>query len=95
MRKLELARAMAANPKLLIADEAMAGLSGTEVDEILQLLMSMKERGVAVLMIEHIMRAVMHFSDRLVVLVAGTKIADGDPQVVINNPDVVKAYLGE
>ena len=57
--------------------------------------MSMKERGVAVLMIEHIMRAVMHFSDRLVVLVAGTKIADGDPQVVINNPDVVKAYLGE
>lgn len=95
MRKLELARAIAASPKLLIADESMAGLSGTEVDEILKLLLGLRERGIAVLMIEHIMKAVMSFSDRVVVLVAGKKIADDVPQAIINNPDVVKAYLGE
>ncbi len=95
MRKLELARAIAVSPKLLIADESMAGLSGTEVDEILKLLLGLKERGIAVLLIEHIMRAVMSFSDRVVVLVAGKKIADDVPQAIISNPDVVKAYLGE
>lgn len=95
MRKLELARAIAAAPKLLIADESMAGLSGTEVDEILKLLLGLRARGIAVLMIEHIMQAVMSFSDRVIVLVAGKKIADDVPQAIINNPDVVKAYLGE
>ena len=95
MRKLELARAIAVSPKLLIADESMAGLSGTEVDEILKLLLGLKERGIAVLLIEHIMRAVMSFSDRVVVLVAGKKIADDVPQAIISNPDVVKAYLGD
>jgi branched-chain amino acid transport system ATP-binding protein len=95
LRKLELARAMSANPQLLIADEALAGLSGAEVDEILELIMGMKERGISVLMIEHIMSAVMQFSERLMVLVAGTKVADGDPQEVISNPEVIKAYLGE
>jgi branched-chain amino acid transport system ATP-binding protein len=95
MRKLELARAIAAKPALLIADEAMAGLSASEVDEILTLLLGMKERGVAVIMIEHVMRAVMKFSERIAVLVAGRKIADGDPQAVVANPDVVAAYLGQ
>jgi branched-chain amino acid transport system ATP-binding protein len=95
MRKLELARAIAAKPRLLIADEVMAGLSTSEVDEILQLLLGMKERGVAVIMIEHVMRAVMRFSERIAVLVAGRKIADGDPQFVVSQPDVVAAYLGE
>jgi branched-chain amino acid transport system ATP-binding protein len=94
MRKLELARAIACKPHLLISDEAMAGLSASEVDDILALLFGMKERGVAVIMIEHVMRAVMKFSERIAVLVAGRKIADGDPQAVVALPDVVTAYLG-
>jgi branched-chain amino acid transport system ATP-binding protein len=95
MRKLELARAMAADPKLLIADEAMAGLSQSEVDEIVALLITMNERGVTVIMIEHIMRAVMAFSQRLVVLVSGKMIADGPPQEVVAHPEVIGAYLGQ
>ena len=79
MRKLELARALAAEPKLLIADEAMAGLSQAEVNDIVALLIRLNERGVTIIMIEHIMRAVMSFSQRLVVLVSGKKIADGRP----------------
>jgi branched-chain amino acid transport system ATP-binding protein len=95
MRKLELARAIAAKPALLISDEAMAGLSASEVDDILTLLFAMKERGVAVIMIEHVMRAVMKFSERIAVLVAGRKIADGDPQSIAGSPEVVAAYLGQ
>jgi branched-chain amino acid transport system ATP-binding protein len=94
MRKLELARAMASEPRLLIADEAMAGLSHQEVDDILALLMKVNAQGVTIIMIEHIMRAVLAFSQRLVVLVAGRKISDGEPQDVIRQPDVVAAYLG-
>ena len=94
MRKLELARAMAAEPKLLIADEAMAGLSGSEVKDIVALLITLNERGVTVILIEHIMSAVMQFSQRLVVLVSGKKIADGRPEDVIRDPEVERAYLG-
>ena len=95
MRKLELARAVAAKPVLLISDEAMAGLSASETDDILALLLGLKEHGVAVIMIEHVMRAVMKFSDRIAVLVAGRKIADGPPQDIVSNTEVVRAYLGE
>jgi len=95
MRKLELARALAAKPKLLVSDEAMAGLSSAEVDEILEILRALNARGVAVIMIEHIMRAVMGFSERVVVLDAGRKIADGTPEEILHNPDVERAYLGE
>jgi branched-chain amino acid transport system ATP-binding protein len=95
MRKLELARAMAAEPKLLIADEAMAGLSHSEVGDIVSLLIRLNERGTTVILIEHIMRAVMHFSQRLVVLVSGKKIADGRPDDVIRDPEVERAYLGQ
>jgi branched-chain amino acid transport system ATP-binding protein len=95
MRKLELARAMAADPQLLISDEAMAGLSHTEVDEIVALLLDLNARGITIIMIEHIMRAVMAFSQRLVCLVAGRKVADGKPDEVTANPEVLKAYLGE
>jgi branched-chain amino acid transport system ATP-binding protein len=95
MRKLELARAMAAEPKLLIADESMAGLTHSEVEEILNLLMRLNAQGVTVILIEHIMRAVMSFSQRLVVLVSGRKIADGEPNEVVRDPEVERAYLGQ
>jgi len=95
MRKLELARAMAARPKLLISDEAMAGLSSAEVDDILTILFRLNEQGITIIMIEHIMRAVMRFSERIVVLDAGNRIAEGTPAEIVRNPAVEKAYLGE
>ena len=95
MRKLELARAMAAEPKLLIADEAMAGLTHSEIEDILSLLIRLNEQGVTIILIEHIMSAVMSFSRRLVVLVSGRKIADGLPDDVMRDSEVERAYLGQ
>ena len=95
MRRLELARALSAKPSLLLSDETMAGLSSSEVDEVLDILFALNERGVAVIMIEHIMRAVMKYSERIVVLDAGKRIADGSPDEIVNNRDVERAYLGE
>ena len=79
----------------LIADESMAGLSQSEVDDIVALLIRLNERGITIVLIEHIMRAVMRFSQRLVVLVSGRKIADGLPDAVIRDAEVEKAYLGQ
>lgn len=95
LRKLELAKCMAARPRLLIADEAMAGLASSEVDEILDLLLAINATGTSIIMIEHIMRAVTRFSQRLAVIVAGEKIADGLPREVLALPEVERAYLGQ
>jgi len=94
LRKLELARAMAAKPRLLISDEAMAGLSGSEVDEVLKILFDLNSSGITVIMIEHIMQAVMRFSQRVVCLDAGRIICEGTPASIVANPDVQRAYLG-
>ena len=94
LRKLELARAMAARPRLLISDEAMAGLSGSEVDEVLAILFKLNESGITIIMIEHIMQAVMRFSQRVVCLDAGKIICEGTPASIVKNPDVQRAYLG-
>ena len=94
LRKLELARAMAAKPRLLISDEAMAGLSGSEVDEVLKILFSLNAEGITIIMIEHIMQAVMRFSQRVVCLDAGKIICEGAPAAIVANPEVQRAYLG-
>ena len=94
LRKLELARAIAAKPKLLISDEAMAGLTGNEVDEVLQILIKFNEGGMTIIMIEHIMRAVMQFSHRVICLDAGELIAEGTPDVIVKDKGVERAYLG-
>jgi branched-chain amino acid transport system ATP-binding protein len=94
LRKMELARAMATHPKLLISDEAMAGLSSSEVDEVLDLLIKLAGQGLTIIMIEHIMQAVMRFSQRVVCLDAGKIIAIGAPEEVMANQRVQEAYLG-
>ena len=94
LRKMELARAMAVRPKLLISDEAMAGLSSSEVDEVLDLLISLGEEDITIIMIEHIMQAVMRFSERVMCLDAGKIIALGSPGEVMANKRVQEAYLG-
>jgi len=95
LRKLELARALAAEPRLLIADEVMAGLSEPEIDEVLEILLALNLRGVTVIMIEHIMHAIMHFSKRLLCMETGRIIADGTPQAVGANPEVRRVYFGK
>jgi len=94
LRKMELARAMAARPRLLISDEAMAGLSSNEVTEVLGILFRLNARGITIIMIEHIMQAVMRFSQRVVCLDAGRIISEGTPEQTVANGDVQRAYLG-
>ena len=95
LKKLELARALVAEPEILIADEAMAGLSEGEIDDILSLLFLLNERGVAIIMIEHIMHAVMRFSERVICLQTGRIIAEGTPFEITSNPVVQQVYFGE
>ena len=94
-KRLELARALATEPALLLLDEVMAGLNATETERIVELIRAVNARGIAVLLIEHVMRAVMSLSQRIVVINYGERIAEGPPDAVANDPRVVEAYLGE
>ena len=94
-KRLELARALSARPELLLLDEVLAGLNPTEIERMIVVIRRIRDRGIAILMIEHVMRAIMSLSDRVVVLNLGSKLAEGTPQAVTRNPDVITAYLGE
>jgi branched-chain amino acid transport system ATP-binding protein len=94
-KRLEIARALATEPKLLLLDEVMAGLRPAEVDDMVQVLKTIRDQGTTIFVIEHIMRAIMALSDRIVVIQFGKKIAEGTPKEIANNENVIKAYLGE
>lgn len=93
-RRLEMARALATEPRLLLLDEVMAGLNHTEIDAAVALVGQLAQRGLTIVIVEHIMRAVLAVAKRIVVLDHGQKIAEGSPQEVVANPDVIRAYLG-
>jgi branched-chain amino acid transport system ATP-binding protein len=94
-KRLELARALATSPRLLLLDEVMAGLNPSEVRDLLPTIREIRNRGTTILMIEHVMQAVMNLSDRIFVLAEGKVIASGRPESVVDNAQVIEAYLGE
>ena len=94
-KRLEFAKALAMNPKLLLLDEVMAGLTHVEVDEVVELIKKIREKGVTILVIEHVMKAIRRLADRLLVLHHGQQIAEGRTDEVLRDPRVVEAYLGK
>ncbi len=94
-KRLEVAMALATDPRLLMLDESMAGLTPVELREIMQLLRAVRKRGVTMVIVEHVMEAVMQLSDRVIVLESGRKLVEGTPREVVVNPRVIQAYLGE
>ena len=94
-KRLEMARALAAHPKLLLLDEVLAGLTPSEIAGMVKTILEIRKQGVTIIMIEHVMKAIMDVSDRLLVLDYGQQIAEGKPEDVAHNPRVVEAYLGD
>ena len=94
-KRLEIARALATEPELLLLDEACAGLNPSELDTSIEIIRKIKERGITIMIIEHHMKVIMSISDRIVVLNYGQKLAEGTPAQISGNAEVVKAYLGE
>jgi branched-chain amino acid transport system ATP-binding protein len=94
-KRLEMARALATKPELLLLDELMAGLNQTEVQEAMDDIRQVRDKGVTIIMIEHVMKAIMNICDRIVVLNYGKKLAEGTPQEIVNSKTVIEVYLGE
>lgn len=94
-KRLEMARALAARPYLMLLDEVLAGLNPSEIDGMIQTIRAIRDQGITIIMIEHLMKAVMNVSDRIIVLDYGEQIADGSPQEISKNPRVIEAYLGD